>query len=131
MKRRICVTVGSALAIFCVMGVSAQEQIRARLPSIEVLPNPVADRLQTEAEALYSQRGRMRKAATLHVKEAAVRSEADARQVDALVRAAQLYYYAGDALRGRELMEKAARSALQRGDVLRAAHAFLDAAFIA
>ena len=131
MRRGICVTAVSALVLFSVTGVSAQEQIRAKLPSIEVLPNPAADKLQSEAEALYAVPGRLRKAANLHEQEAKARTIADVRHVEALARAAQLYFYAGDAWRSRELMEKAARTALQRGDVLRAAHAFLDAAYIA
>lgn len=109
----------------------AQQSIRAKLPSIEVAANPEADRLKAEAQALYEEQGKLKKAAALHVKEAAVRSPADPALVDALDRAGRLYTYAGDPVRGQSLMEKAARAALGRGDVLRGAHKLLDAAFIA
>jgi hypothetical protein len=109
----------------------AQELIRAKLPSIEVVANPEADRLKAEAQALYEEQGKLRKAAALHVKEAAARSPADPALVDALDRASRLYTYSGDPARGQSLMEKAARAALGRGDVLRGAHRLLDAAFIA
>jgi hypothetical protein len=102
MKRGICVTAFSAVVLFSVTGVSAQEQIVAKLPSIQVLPNPAADKLQSEAEALYAVPGRLRKAASLHEQEAKSRSIADARRVEALARAAQLYFYAGDVWRSRD-----------------------------
>jgi tetratricopeptide (TPR) repeat protein len=112
-------------------GLQAQQSIRVKLPSIEVAANPEADRLKAEAQALYEEQGKLRKAAALHVKEAAARSPADPALVDALDRAGRLYTYAGDPVRGHSLMEKAARAALGRGDVLRGAHRLLDAAFIA
>jgi hypothetical protein len=130
---RIALTVAAGLLLTVVTGaeVRAQQSIRAKLPSIEVVANPEADRLHAEAQALYEQQGKLRKAAALHVKEAAARSAADPALSDALDRAGRLYAYSGDPVRGQHLMVKAARAALGRGDVLRGAHRLLDAAFIA
>jgi hypothetical protein len=94
-------------------------------------PNPKADRLKQQAEALYGQKSTMRRAASLHEKEAALRSDTDPRRVEALVQAARLYTYAGEAEHGANLMEQAARWSLKRGDISRGAHALLDAAFMA
>src|SRR5688500_18875052 len=90
-----------------------------------------ADQLRAKAEALYSQPDKAKQAARLHEREASWRSEQDPQAIDALQRAAQFYSTAGDARKARALMQKVGDLALQRGDVLRAAHAFLDAAVIA
>lgn len=110
---------------------SAQEPIRSRLQQVVVVPNAKADALRRQAESLYDQPRRYRRAAGLHEREAQLRSPYDAERIKALAQAARLYSYLGDAARARELMQRSARSALQRGDVTRAAHAFLDAAFLA
>ena len=111
---------------------SAQAETRpARLPIIQVVGNETADRLRQQAVALYDKPTQLRRAALLHEREAAQRNPADPQLVEALDRAARLHSYKGDHARGRELMQKAARYALERGDVTRAAHAYVDAAFIA
>ena len=110
---------------------AAQQSAPPVLPAIEVSGNASADRLRAQAEALYGQPSQLRRAAVLHEREAAQRNPADPRLVEALDRAARLYAYSGDFLKGRTLMHQAARSALECGSVERAAHAYLDAAFIA
>lgn len=131
MKRRMAML--SAVFFVVVVGgraVVAQE-LRAKAAAGEPQQtNMRADQLKREAEALYEQPRRLHRAAELHEREAAQRTAADPRQVEALDRAARLFAYSGDVERGRTLMERAARQALKRGDVARAAHAFIDAAFI-
>ena len=131
MRYQLGVAAALMLTVVSSAELRAQQTIRAKLPSIEVVANPEADRLKAEAQALYEQQGKLRKAAALHVKEAAKRTAADPALSDALDRAGRLYAYTGDAVRGQMLMVKAARAALGRGDVLRGAHRLLDAAFIA
>jgi hypothetical protein len=111
-------------------GLSAQELIQAQLPGITVVVNPKADRLREAAEALYEKPNAYRRAAVLHEKEAAARTAVDPKLPEALMQSARLYSYVGEAAKGRELFERSAYSSLQRGDVLRAAHAFVDAAFL-
>jgi hypothetical protein len=131
MRHELGVAAALLLTVVSTAEVRAQQSIRAKLPSIEVVANPEAERLHAEAQSLYEQHGKLRKAAALHVKEAAARTVADPALSDALDRAGRLYAYSGDPVRGQMLMVKAARAALGRGDVLRGAHRLLDAAFIA
>jgi hypothetical protein len=113
------------------LGGAAQEPIRTLLPQVAELPNLKADALRRQAELLYERPRSYRRAAALHEKEAQLRSVNDTERVNALAQSARLYAYVGDLGQARALMERAARSALQRGDVMRAAHALLDAAFLA
>jgi hypothetical protein len=113
-------------------GASVQAQVmRSAAAPVTELPNTVASDLRTRAEALYGSPARLREAAQLHEKEAAVRSAADPQAVVALEQAARFYAYTGDPARGRVLMQRAAERALRVGEVLRAAHAYIDAAFLA
>jgi hypothetical protein len=128
MKRQLGVV--SAVVLIAVSGAGAQAQQAGQVqPTADV--NVRADKFKQSAEALYGEPRRLRRAAELHEQEAALRSAADPLQVEALDRAARLYTYVGEPDKGHVLMEKAARLALRRGDVVRAAHAFIDAAFMA
>src|SRR5688572_21709400 len=108
-----------AMAVVNVSGVDAQ---KTTVP---------ANQLRASAEALYSQPKKAREAASLHEREATARAESDPLVVDALQRAAQLHAFAGDRVRARTVMRRAAEHALRQGDVLKSAHAYLDAAFFA
>ena len=122
--------IGASLILMLAGGVEAQDS-KVKLPSVTVEPNARADQLRQDAMRHYEKVSTLRKAASLHEREAAVRVESDPRKFEALDLAARLYSYSGDPARGTLLMEQAARGALTRGDVKRAAHAFLDAAFMA
>jgi hypothetical protein len=87
--------------------------------------------LHTEAVALYDQPRRFAEAARLHVREAHFRSPRDAEAVEALAMAGRLFTYANRLFDARQTMEQAGDRALSIGDVARATHAYLDAAFIA
>jgi hypothetical protein len=93
--------------------------------------NARAEKIKRQAEALYERPASYYRAAELHEFEAAARAASDPLRVEALDRAARLYVYIGEVEKGRTVMAKAARQALSRGDVARAAHAFIDAAFMA
>ena len=87
--------------------------------------------LRTKAVALYDQPKRFSEAARLHVQEANYRTARDVEGVEALAMAARLFKYANRLFDARMAMEQAADRALTIGDVVRAAHAYLDAAFVA
>lgn len=122
--------IGASFVLFLAAGAQAQSS-HTKLPSLAVEPNARADKLREEAKLYYTKVSTLRKAAGLHEREAGARVESDPLKFEALDLAARLYAYAGDNARGTALMEQAARGALTRGDVKRAAHAFLDAAFLA
>jgi hypothetical protein len=129
MMRHLLVAVVAAGALSATA--NAQEARQKFAGTSVATSNPKADEIRAKAESYYTKRSTMRKAASLHEKEAALRVEADPRSVEALDRAARLYAYTGDQVKGTTVMEKAARLALRRGDVGRAAHAMVDAAFMA
>ena len=122
--------IGASLVLILAGGVEAQDT-KTRLPSVVVEPNARADELRRDAMKHYDKVSTLRKAAALHEREAAARVESDPLKFEALDLAARLYSYSGDPGKGTLLMEQAARGALTRGDVKRAAHAYLDAAFMA
>src|SRR5262245_61380700 len=113
-----------------VAGAEAQGMRGAPAPVTEI-PNAAADRLRQRAESLYGVPAKLRDAAALHEREATLRGPSDPQAVDALEQAARFYTYAGDPSRGRAVMQKAADRALRSGEVLKAAHAYIDAAFMA
>ncbi len=123
--------IGVSFVLFLLAGAVEAQSLQVRLASQGVPPNQKAEQLRQDAQRNYTTQSTRRQAACLHEREAAARVEADPLKVDALVLAALLYSYSGDQARGVYVMEKAARGALNRGDVVRAAHAFVDAAFIA
>lgn len=92
---------------------------------------PDAGELRARAVALFPSPPRYAEAARLLVRASNLRAETDTAAVNDLVLAAKLHAYAGQHGAARSTMERAAERALSSGDVLMAAHAYLDAAFIA
>lgn len=94
-------------------------------------PSDRAQQLRAQAEELFSQPTKWRRAARLMEQSARLRDAADPEAYTCLVFAgrirAALHDYAG----ARSALEKAAEHAVARGAVLDAAHAFIDAAHIA
>ncbi|HYO47002.1 MAG TPA: hypothetical protein VEY33_09990 [Gemmatimonadota bacterium] len=93
--------------------------------------SPTPEELHAAAERLFPTPSRHAKAAGLLCREADLRSGDDPNGVQALLLCGKLYYYAGELAQSRYALEDAARRALAIGDVVRAAHAFMDASFIA
>src|SRR5262245_20982683 len=130
MQRKLAVSSAVVMVLLSDSGLADQE-MGIQVAVVAPQKNGRADRIKKEAEALYSQPSRFYRAAELHEQEAATRAVTDPLRVEALANAARLYTYSGQVEKGRTLMTKAARQALGRGDVARAAHAFIDTAFMA
>lgn len=90
-----------------------------------------ADAIHQEAVALYTDPSRHGQAAHLLRQECELRAPEDPAIYRCLSMGARLFYYAGELLDARAMMEEAADNALQRGDVMAAARSYLEAASIA
>ncbi|MFQ5746534.1 MAG: hypothetical protein ACE5HF_04860 [Gemmatimonadota bacterium] len=107
-----------------------QERPTYELPPITVVALQDADALHARAIRLYETPARWTEAAQLHLRAARSLAKNDARSFQGFDRAARLLYYTGDFAGARRAMEKAAGVARATGDLVTAAHAYLDAAFI-
>ncbi len=87
--------------------------------------------LEAEAKALHDQPKEYRQAAELYLDAASLRAIGDPLHVTDQVMAARLLYYAGEESRAQAVMARAGEDALAAGDVVTAATAMLDAAWIA
>jgi hypothetical protein len=90
-----------------------------------------AEVLHTRATELFTSPPRYAEAAALLVRAARLRDPDDRTSIHDLVVAAKLYAYAKHPRAARGTMEEAAARALQFGELDRAAHAYIDAAYIA
>ncbi|MCL7962605.1 MAG: hypothetical protein M8860_07110 [marine benthic group bacterium] len=123
---------GGAVMIAGLAGASvaqAQDRPMYELPAIEV--NVLQTGLHQQAIDLYELPERWGEAADLHRQAAENLQKNDAGQFFGYSRAALLYFHAGELAAARRSMEDAAEVAEATGDVLTAANAFVDAAFIA
>ena len=109
---------------------TGQERPMYELPAVTVVALSDADELHLEAVALYESPERWAEAARLHEEAAKKLLANDARAFAAYDRAARLFFYAGEYEDARRNMERAANVAVATGDVVTAAHAYIDAAFI-
>ena len=107
----------------------AQDRPMYELPAIEV--NVLQTDLHQQAIDLYEFPERWGEAADLHRQAAENLTKNDAGQFFGYSRAALLYFHAGELQAARRSMQDAAEVAEATGDVLTAANAFVDAAFIA
>jgi hypothetical protein len=123
---------GGAVAVTVLVAANAavaQERPTYELPAIEV--EVLQTDLHQQAIDLYEIPERGGEAADLHREAAENLPKNDAGQFFGYSRAALLYFYAGELPEARRSMEDAAEVAEATGDVLTAAHAYVDAAFIA
>jgi hypothetical protein len=91
-----------------------------------------ADELDREAESYeLTDMSKWRKAARLRREAAELRTADDPKGALSLYWAARDHYYTGDERGGRELMVQSAERALSVGDVVHAATAYTEAAYIA
>lgn len=104
-------------------GLSAQTADRAPVQEIE--------QLEAKAESYLEELGRWDRAASLLRRAAELRSPADPVAVEDLLRAARLSFYEGRIRQSVRDFENAGQRALNRGDVVVAANAFTDAAWVA
>lgn len=127
-SRTLLLTASAALAAF-VLPVSARAQM---LEPIRVTDSRLkAEKLDAEALS-YEQNdwAQLKKAARLREAAADLRTADDPDGVVSLYWAARDRYYSSDAKGARVLMEQAGERALAMGDVLNAATAFTEAAYI-
>lgn len=114
-------------AVPAVAGAQSREMFELPAIQVEAFQNP----LHLAALELYETPARWEEAGELHEEAAKQLVKNDAGQFFGFSRAAALYLYAGETGRSRRAMEKAAEVAEATGDVLTAANAWVDAAFIA
>lgn len=119
----------AALALATPTAGEAQERPMFELPPIEA--SVLRDDAHVRAEALYAMPERWSEAGELHEAAAARLPDNEAGQYFGFRRAAILYAHADAPARARRAMEKAASVAEATGDVVVAAHAWVDAAFLA
>ena len=90
-----------------------------------------AKALKAQAEAMFGQPAQWRKVAKLMEESAALRPAEDAEKFECLQYAGRIRATLGEAKYAQKLLEKAAEAALERGAVIEAAEAYVDAAFAA
>lgn len=112
------------LAAAAATGLSAQTEANE-------IDTDEAVRLETKAHSYLAEPTNWDRAASLLRRAAEFRSPADAGAVENLLLAARLSFYEGDEQRAVRDFESAGQLALARGDVIVAANAFTDAAWVA
>jgi collagenase-like PrtC family protease len=127
-SRNLLLTATAALAVFA-LPVSARAQL---LEPIRVTESrQKAEKLDAQAQTLEDNDwSQLEKAASLREKAARLRTADDPAGTVSLYWAARDRYYSGSQKEARELMEQAAERALAMGDVLNAATAYTEAAYI-
>ena len=112
-----------AAAVVVMAGMASQAQAQGNAPT--------PDQLVARAQALHQTPAQWGVAASLYVRAGGEYAPNDPAGVEAFRMAGRLFTYVGELGRGRDAMEKAAERALETGDVVTAANAYADAAFIA
>ena len=113
------------------------DALQASSPSVRVVAHTVAgapdeaDRLAEQAYRLFSDRRSWGKAARILERSAGMRDASDPKRADALLEAARIYAHVGAHRDARRAFEYAAAAAAERGAVVVAAHALIDAAIVA
>ena len=120
-----------AVAASMVLPAGGTAQVQASWILTRGSGSALADELHERAAALFTQPDRYREAGNLLVRAAHARAEDDVASVNELIVAGKLFAYANSIGIARRTLEEAAERALRFGDVVRAAHASLDAAFLA
>ena len=112
------------------------DALQAPRPSVRTVAHTIAgapdqaDRLAEQAYRLFSERRSWGKAARLLERSAGMRDASDPERADALLEAARVYSHVGAHGDARRAFEGAAAAAGERGAVVVAAHALLDAAIV-
>jgi len=125
--RKTLVMIALPLLLAAASPARAQSVAPADSPPAAVSP----DELRVAAMALFEDPAATRRAAHLLRRESARRTSYDPEAYTALALGARLYAYAGDLLDAERMMVEAGEAALARGEIAKAAHAFVDAAVAA
>lgn len=118
-----------ALLLLAPTGAEAQSREMFELPPLQV--TAFQSPLHSKAMDLYEQPERWEEAGELHERAAKLLPNNAADGYFGFQRAAVLYFHAGEIARSRKAMERAAEVADATGDLLTAAHTWVDAAFLA
>jgi hypothetical protein len=123
----------TATLLVALVALTAGGQVPTNLEPVTVTERgPRAEALDREAAGYeQSDMSKWRKAARLRAKAAALRPAEDPKGAICLYHAAHDRYYTGDEVGSRKLMAQSAERALAIGDVVHAATAFTEAAYIA
>lgn len=125
----------AAVAMFGgTMPVSAMQNDDVATVSRATPPSAKLDKareLRAQAEALFSQPRQWRKAVRLLEQSAQLREATDPDGYMCLLYAGRIQAAIGDLQGARQNLEKAANQAMARGSIVEAAHAYIDAAFVA
>jgi hypothetical protein len=129
-RRQMLCTAG---ALMVTVAIPARAHAQAPLEPIRVTESRLrADQLDEQAQEIErTDWSQLKKAAGLREQAADLRTLADPKAVASLYWAARDRYYSDDRLAGRRLMEESAERAIGIGDVVGAATALTEAAYIA
>jgi hypothetical protein len=119
----------ASAAVLATLALPSAAFSQYRLPTITSVAS--ADSSHASAVAMSNDSKRWRDAARLHRKSAALRPPDDSRAYRCLTTAANLSYGAKDLASAQSDMTTAAAQAMARGDVVQAAQAYADAAWLA
>jgi hypothetical protein len=123
---------GAAAATALTIAAPSAARAQKVLDAVHVTaPVTRADTLEQRAQALYASPSKWRQAAYLHQLAADARDAKDPRGVEDLILAANLFYHIGDLSAARNTMSRAGARAEARGDLVRAAIAYVDAGYVA
>jgi hypothetical protein len=122
---------GVALAVSPGAVRAAQAQLALAGGSERVRSGVEPAELEARAEALFAAPKKYGQAVKLYVQAADLREPGDPQRVTDLVMASRLAFYDGKKGRASDLMVRAADEALAAGDIVNAAHAYIDASFLA
>ncbi len=103
----------------------------ASFPALATPDTGEAERIEAQADALKDRVDRRARAARLYRQAADLRPADDPQRVTNLRHASRMNYYAGRTAAAIRDAHDASQAALRQGDLMEAAHAYLDAAWLA
>jgi len=111
--------------------VASASQYTEDIPTARSSKSINPDEYEARARSMFSNPKRYDEAIKLFLKAAETRDVGDPIRVQDIIMASRLAYYREDLGRSLSLMQRAADEAAATGDVLTAAHSYMDAAFLA
>ena len=131
MNRTLLTRTLALAAVAAAAMVAAPTRVVAQMDTVIVIPtNPKADRMVASAQRMLDH-GRWHAAAETYLRAARMRTADDPRASGNYTTAANLFYEARDLNAALDALVRAAEHALERGDVVAAAHAYANAGFVA
>ncbi|HEU4565003.1 MAG TPA: hypothetical protein VFS05_10160 [Gemmatimonadaceae bacterium] len=125
-------TLATATALAALAAFGAPDRAVAQVDTIVITEHASkATKMEQQAEALRSHPRRWYEAARLYVRAAGLRGGSDPRATKDLQQAAHLYFALNELDSASTAMRRAGDAAMARGDVVLAADAYLNAAWVA